>query len=168
MGVSNHHIVIDVAPQAFTAWEGLAHLVREAFKYMEHRIDPPSSLLAMEVADFIKKAQDETLIIAQINNRLIGCAFAAIREDCVYLSKVAVNHAHRRQGVTRSLFEAAEELARKMGKSFLELQARIELTENHQAFGALGFIKVAETAHPGFNRTTSITMRRVVNGHHRH
>ena len=162
MGASNHHIFIAVAPQAFAAWEELAHLVREAFEYMNGRIDPPSSLGAMGVTDFIKKAQNETLIVAQINNQLIGCAFAAIRDDCVYLSKVAVHQAYRRQGVTRSLFEAADELARQMGKKFLELQTRIELTENHQAFGALGFIKVAETAHPGYNRTTSITMRRRV------
>jgi N-acetylglutamate synthase-like GNAT family acetyltransferase len=159
-GASNHHIAIVSAPQAFTAWEELAQLVREAFEYMGGRIDPPSSLGAMGVTDFIQKAQDETLIVAQINNQLIGCAFAAIRDDCVYLSKVAVHQAYRRQGVTRSLFEAADELARQMGKRFLELQTRIELTENHQAFGALGFTKVAETAHPGCGRITSITMRR--------
>jgi N-acetylglutamate synthase-like GNAT family acetyltransferase len=153
-------MVITVAPEKFSDWSELAHLLREAFKYMDGRIDPPSSLGAMGVADFIQKAQDETLIIAQINNQLIGCAFAAIRDDCVYLSKVAVHQACRRQGVTRSLFEAADELARQMGKRFLELQTRIELTENHQAFGALGFTKVAETAHPGYSRTTSITMRR--------
>jgi N-acetylglutamate synthase-like GNAT family acetyltransferase len=149
MGASNHHILIAVAPQAFAAWEELAHLVQEAFEYMNGRIDPPSSLGVMVVADFIKKAQNETLIVAQINNRLIGCAFAAIREDCVYLSKVAIHHAHRRQGVKRSLFEAADVLARQKEKKFSELQTRIELTENHQAFGALGFIKVAETAHSG-------------------
>jgi len=38
MGVSNHHVVIAVAPQAFTAWKGLAHLVQNALKYMAHRI----------------------------------------------------------------------------------------------------------------------------------
>ena len=155
-------MVITVSPEKFSDWSELAHLLREAFKYMDGRIDPPSSLGAMGIADFIQKAQDETLIVAQINNQLIGCAFAEIRDDCVYLSKVAVRPAYRRQGVTRSLFEAADELATQMGKKFLELQTRIELTENHQAFGALGFIKVAETAHPGYSRTTSITMRRAV------
>ena len=156
-------MVITVSPEKFSDWLELTHLLREAFKYMDGRIDPPSSLGAMGVADFIQKAQDETLIVAQINNQLIGCAFAAIRDDCVYLSKVAVHQAYRRQGVTRSLFEAADELARQMGKRFLELQTRIELTENHQAFGALGFTKVAEAAHPGYGRITSITMRRPVN-----
>jgi len=155
-------MVITVSPEKFSEWSALSELLREAFKYMDGRIDPPSSLGAMGIADFIQKAQDQTLIVAQINNQLIGCAFAAIRDDCVYLSKVAVHQAYRRQGVTRSLFEAADELARQIGKACLELQMRIELTENHQAFGALGFTKVAETAHPGYSRTTSITMRRTV------
>ena len=39
---------------------------------------------------------------------------------------------------------------------------RIELTENHATFAALGFAKVAETAHPGYKRATSITLRRRV------
>ena len=155
-------MVITVSPKKFSEWSALAELLREAFKYMDGRIDPPSSLGAMAVADFIKKAEDETLIVAQINNQLLGCAFAAIRDDCLYLSRVAVRQAYRRQGVTRSLFEAADELATQMGKKFLELQTRIELIENHQAFGALGFIKVAETARSGYGRTTSITMRRAV------
>ena len=47
-------------------------------------------------------------------------------------------------------------------KRFLELQTRIELTENHATFGALGFKKIAETAHPGYSRPTSITMRKLV------
>ncbi|MFN7434077.1 MAG: N-acetyltransferase, partial [Betaproteobacteria bacterium] len=46
------------------------------------------------------------------------------------------------------------------GRTALELQTRIELTENHATFAALGFAKVAETAHPGYARPTSITLRR--------
>jgi hypothetical protein len=58
--------------------------------------------------------------------------------------------------------EAAESIARQNGKAYLELETRIELLENHKTFAALGFAKVAENAHPGFNRPTSITMRRPV------
>ena len=44
----------------------------------------------------------------------------------------------------------------------LELQTRVELTENHATFRALGFVEVARTAHPGYDRPTSITFRRPV------
>lgn len=68
------------------------------------------------------------------------------------------------RGIARALFRAAEDLARSHGRAFLELQTRIELLENHATFSALGFEKVAETAHPGHDRPTSITMRRRVPG----
>ena len=125
-------------------------------------IDPPSSLESIGIEAFKKKAQDEILIVAHDDGKLVGCAFAALRNDCSYLSKVAVALTSRRQGITRSMFKAADEIARQHGKPFLELQTRVELIENHLTFGALGFVKVAETAHPGYSRTTSITMRRRV------
>ena len=96
------------------------------------------------------------------DGKLVGCAFAALRDDCVYLSKVAVALTSRRQGITRGMFKAADEIARQHGKPFLELQTRVELIENHVTFGALGFARVAETVHPGYSRATSITMRRRV------
>jgi hypothetical protein len=57
---------------------------------------------------------------------------------------------------------SAEADAKILGLAALELESRIELTENHQAFAALGFTKTGETAHPGYNRATSITMRKPV------
>lgn len=53
----------------------------------------------------------------------------------------------------------AEARARARKLRALELQTRIELVENHHTFAALGFAKVAETCHPGFERTTSMTFR---------
>lgn len=47
-------------------------------------------------------------------------------------------------------------------KAYLELETRIELLENHATFAALGFVRVTESAHPGFSRPTSITMRKPV------
>jgi hypothetical protein len=56
----------------------------------------------------------------------------------------------------------AETGARARGLRALELQTRIELVENHHTFAALGFAKVAETCHPGFSRTTSLTSRKTL------
>ncbi len=60
------------------------------------------------------------------------------------------------------MFAAIEVLARENGRALRELQTRIKLVENHATFAALGFEKAAETAHPGYERTTSITMRKQV------
>lgn len=158
---------IRISPQGFTDWNLLMGLVRDAFAYMDGRIDPPSSLKAMDVDAFRAKAAAESLILVEEGGNLVGCAFAALRDDCVYVGKVAVAHAARGKGVARLMFAAAEALARQHGLGFLELQTRVELVEHHATFAALGFVKVAETAHAGYSRPTSITMRKpVVQGGH--
>jgi len=65
----------------------------------------------------------------------------------------------QRAGIGRKLVEAARVEARRRGIGMLELETRVELTENHAAFARMGFIKTAETSHEGFDRTTSIVMR---------
>jgi GNAT superfamily N-acetyltransferase len=155
---------ITVSPAQFADWPSLLALLREAFAYMDGRIDPPSSLDQMGPHALQLKAAQEALIVATEGDALIGCAFAALREDCVYVGKVAVHPSARGRGVARAMLAAAEDLARRHGRAALELQTRVELHENHATFAALGFQKVAETAHPGYTRPTSITMRKPLAG----
>ena len=153
---------IVVAPPDFADWAGLLALLHANYAYMAARIDPPSSLLRMDVAQFEKKSRDETMILAFEGQRLVGCVFAALREDRVYVGKLAVDTALRGRGIARRMMLEAEALARANAKPFLELETRVELTENHRTFAALGYSKVAETAHPGYSRPTSIVMRKPV------
>jgi len=55
---------------------------------------------------------------------------------------------------------ATEDFARRAGVAILELDTRIELTENHQTFAALGFVKTGEHAHDGYDHPTFITMQK--------
>lgn len=151
---------VAVAPPGFDDWDALLALLRASFAYMEGRIDPPSSLDRMDAAALRAKSHDETLILATAAGRLVGCAFAAVRDEHVYVGKVAVAADARGQGVARALLSAADAVARQHGRIGLELQTRVELTENHRSFAALGFRPVAETAHPGYDRPTSITWQR--------
>lgn len=162
MTARSNDVRILVSPPQFADWTGLLALLHSAYAYMESRINPPSSLLRMDVHQLEKKARDEALILAFEDQRLIGCAFASLREDCVYVSKLAVDTAVRRRGVARKMMQEAERFARANARPFVELETRIELIENHKTFAALGFSKVAESAHPGFDRPTSITMRKPV------
>lgn len=68
----------------------------------------------------------------------------------------------RRQGLATQLVALAVDRARALGLPALELQTRVELVENHATFARLGFTRVGATAHPGFDRPTSLTLRRVV------
>ncbi|MEL6583105.1 MAG: GNAT family N-acetyltransferase [Pseudomonadota bacterium] len=144
----------------FEDWEGLHQLLTESFAYMDGRIDPPSSLLRLTVEGLRDKAQTETLWGAMRGARLLGCLFAQDAGDTLYLGKIAVRAEARGQGLARCLITAAEAQACDSGKRALMLQSRIELTENHAAFQALGFIEVGRTSHDGCTQPTSITFEK--------
>ena len=154
---------IQTNPTGFNGWGALLRLLRESFAYMDGRIDPPSSLSRMTENDLIVKARTEHLVLAHENVELVGCAYVDVRSTCAYIGKVAVAAEARGRGVARQLFATAESIARNAGRPLLELQTRVELVENQNTFNALGFHKVAETAHAGYSRATSITMQRSVN-----
>jgi GNAT superfamily N-acetyltransferase len=150
------------APAHFTDWPALLALLQQSFAYMDSRIDPPSSLKALDAAALQAKAGHETLIVVHDGAILVGCGFVDLRPDCAYLGKLAVAEGWRGRGIARRIVEAAADLARAHGRRVLELQTRVELVENHRSFEALGFVTVARTAHPGYDRPTSLTMRRTV------
>lgn len=154
------NIEVVAQPAGFDDWEGLLTLLRESFAYMEGRIDPPSSLQSFDAAQLAAKAAQEQLVLATMNGEPVGCLFAAVKGDVLYLGKIAVKPDLRGQGIARRMFDLAESYARGCGLKAMELQARIELTENHRTFMALGFVKTGEGRHPGYGRATDVNFRK--------
>ena len=153
-------IEVRAKPEGFDDWEGLLVLLRESFAYMEGRIDPPSSLHQFDAEKLAAKASKEELILAIANGDLVGCLFAAQKGDALYLGKIAVRPDLRGRGIARRMFEVAEASARARGCRAMELQARIELTENHRTFVALGFVMTGDGRHPGYLRSTDVNFRK--------
>ena len=133
-------------------------LVRDAFAYMDDRIDPPSSVHRL-IIDELASPPGEVWVIGCPP---VACMVATPRTDVLYLGKMAVRSVLRGEGYSRRLVEQADRRAREIGLAWLELEARIELVENHRTFEALGFEEVGTTAHPGFSSPTSVTFRRRV------
>jgi GNAT superfamily N-acetyltransferase len=156
------HIAIERLPADFHRWQELLDLINGAFAYMDGIIDPPSSAKRLTAANLAQKARDEVCFIASDSDRLVGCAFAAARPECLYVGKIAVAQDMQGRGIGKALMRAAEKLARACGKPFLELQTRIELVANQMAFARLGFRETGRTAHAGYDRPTSITMRKAL------
>ena len=105
-------------------------------------------------------AEEETLVIVLADSALIGCGYLKETVDSIYLGKLAVQAAYRKRGVLTKIVNIAVDVARRQSKPCLSLETRIELTENHRTFEALGFVKTAENSHFGYNRPTRITMTR--------
>lgn len=139
-------------------WAALRQLIAEAFAGMEGRIDPPSSIHRLTAEDIARQAQTGEVWV--IGDPPVATVFLTPKADVLYVGKLAVADAARHCGLARQLLETAADRARALGLSFLELQTRVELTENHTAFRAMGFTQVGATAHPGYDRATSLTFRR--------
>jgi GNAT superfamily N-acetyltransferase len=140
-------------------WPVILALLRDAFAYMEGRIDPPSSLRDLTPDALCRQTLTGEIWIL---GAPVACVFLTPKPGALYLGKLAVAASHRGQGLARRLIDQAERRARELGLPMLELQTRVELVENQSAFQAMGFVEAGRTAHAGFDRPTSITYRRAV------
>lgn len=135
-------------------------LIRDSFAFMDGRIDPPSSmhrLTEKAVADHAARHE-----IWAIGTPPLAVVFLTAKPGRLYLGKLAVDAGWRGQGLARRLVAQAEARARALGLPVVELETRVELVENHAAFSKLGFVQTGETAHPGYDRPTSITMHKTL------
>lgn len=142
------------------ALSDLLTLMRDCFAYMEGRIDPPSSLGQVTLQELRKTATQAEIWC--LGTPPIACMILTPKSGCLYLGKLCVAPTHQRLGLARHLIDHAAARARKMRQPTLELQTRVELVDNHATFKALGFTEHARTAHPGYDRPTSITLRKPV------
>ncbi|ESX04665.1 acetyltransferase [Mesorhizobium sp. LSJC268A00] len=152
-------LVTRLAP-GFDRWDELLSLIMQAFAPMDGVIDPPSSAHLLSAESLRDKASQETVFLALQDDRIAGCVFASERDADFYVGKLAIQPELQGRGIGRRLMQAAEDLARSRNKSAIELQTRVELTANHATFARLGFRETARTAHQGYDRPTSITMRK--------
>lgn len=143
-------------------WEFLLGMLHRAFAYMDGRIDPPSSLHRLTVEGLREKAHVENLVLAVQSGTIVGCMFCRTEGDLLYIGKVAVDDGQQGRGIGRRLIDHAFLMARRDWLKGLELQTRIELTQNHRFFRKAGFERVGEDSHEGFDRPTSIRMRAIV------
>ena len=135
----------------------LLSLITETFGYMNGRIDPPSSATRLTSGDLARQsAKDEMWVIEDLG-KPIACMILSLRDDHLYLGKLAVAKAYRGQKLARQLVRHAASRAKALTLPAVTLQTRVELVENHAAFRAMGFEKIDGTAHAGYDRPTSLT-----------
>lgn len=154
--------LLRIDPDRFTDWTALHALIMKAFAYMDGRIDPPSSAHRLTPENLREKASVEIGIVAIEDGQLLGCVFCKAEPETLYIGKFAISPKAQGKGLGRLLLTATENLARELGLGTLRLETRIELTNNHAVFGKWGFVKTAENAHAGYDRPTSIEMKKTL------
>ena len=143
-------------------WAAVLRLIRDAFAYMEGRIEPPSSMHRLSVDDLAESARNGEVWVMEEAGAPVACMVLTSKPGRLYLGRLAVAAGHRGHGLSRRLVETAETRAAALGFDVLELQSRIELVENHAVFAAMGFRNTAETRHAGYDRATSLTFQKRV------
>jgi GNAT superfamily N-acetyltransferase len=149
-----------MTPYRITAtddWPAVLHLITRAFAGMHARIDPPSSLHSLTI-DSLQSGGE----VWAAGQPPIACMILTPRHDHLYLGKLAVDPAHQGQGLARTLIAHADTRARELRLPRLQLLTRIELTENHHTFMALGFTQTATFTHPGHTRPKALTFTKEV------
>lgn len=153
-------VIISRIDESFDRYEELLALIMGSFAYMDGVIDPPSSAHRLTVDSLKDKARDEIGLTAEVDGRLLGCAFLRPEPDFLYVGKLAVSPEAQGSGIGSRFLTEAEAIARDLGKPTLRLETRIELTGNHRRFGAWGFVRTAEKSHAGYDRITFIEMQK--------
>ncbi|KAA1181241.1 GNAT family N-acetyltransferase [Rhizobium tropici] len=148
--------------EGFDRWDALLDLILASFAYMNGQIDPPSSALGLTPETLKLKASSEIAYVAFEGKQLAGCIFCRPETESLYVGKLAVLPTAQGKGIGKRLLDLAETTARELGLKTLRLETRIELIGNHATFAAWGFRKTAENRHAGFDRTTSIEMRKAI------
>jgi len=133
-------------------------LIQTVFAEHDGRVDPPSSMHRLTLGDLENPGKE----IWTLGPEPRAIVVLTPQRDALYLGKLAVSPKYRGQGLSRVLVEHAAKRALSFGLKHLDLETRIELVENHAAFAKMGFVKIAENAHPGYDRVTSIKMRRTL------
>jgi GNAT superfamily N-acetyltransferase len=135
-------------------------IVHESFGSLA--IDPPSSAMKENVADFAGRLRDEILFVAEDGGRVLGSVCCKPAADALYVGRLAVAADARRSGVGHALMAAAENEALRRGLSRMTLRVRIALPENVAFFRRRGFAVTAEECHPGYTQPTSYAMERLL------
>ncbi|HLP66903.1 MAG TPA: GNAT family N-acetyltransferase [Rhizobium sp.] len=147
----------------FERYDELLKVILTAFAYMEGVIDPPSSATRLTPQLLRDKSGSEIAYVALEDDHIVGCIFLRPEPpETLYVGKLAVLTDAQGKGVGVRLLKLAEQIARAEGLCTLRLEVRVELTRNQSYFAASGFVKTAENRHPGFDRTTSFEMRKVL------
>lgn len=139
----------------------LARTIAAAFEQYRGKLVPESGALR-ETAEGIaaELANGAGAIVAERNGTMVGCVMTRMLEGDFYLGRLSVLPAARGTGLARRLLVAVEEEARRRGLSGVRLGVRIALPDNQRLFASMGYVEIGREAHPGFDRPTSINMRK--------
>jgi len=138
----------------------IADLVRLAFSVQSRPTNPPSSALRETAATIVEHLGRGGGAVLEIDGVMVGVVLWNEEDGALYIGRLSVDPARRRQGIARALMDEAEREARRREMTRMTLGVRLELDENRRLFQSCGFEDAVFKSHDGFTEPTWVLMER--------
>jgi len=138
----------------------IADLVRLAFSKQSRPTNPPSSALRETAATIVEHLGRGGGAVLEIDGVMVGVVLWNEEDGALYIGRLSVDPARRRQGIARALMDEAEREARRREMTRMTLGVRLELDENRRLFRSCGFDDAVLKSHDGFTEPTWVLMER--------
>ncbi len=140
----------------------LVAVIHAGFEEYRGRLDPPSGAHDESEETIRQKLIVGHAVLASVNQQVVGCVFYEPKDDHVYLGRLAVLPAYRRQGIARELIAWVEKQARLLGYTRVRLGVRVALPGNRAYFERLGYRVLNYGTHAGHTEPTFVDLEKEV------
>jgi ribosomal protein S18 acetylase RimI-like enzyme len=141
-----------------TQAEIVLRLALEAFAEYRETLVPSSSLFSESVDDMAAYIERGGAVIAWDGETPVGAARFHPEGECLYVGRVSVPPAFRRQGIASAMMRFLEEHARALGLPKTKVETREALPGNVALYESLGYVKVAINPIPRYPSARSVTL----------
>jgi len=100
--------------------------IHAAFDEYRGVLAPESGALRETVDSIIAKARKGVVLGIVVDRRVAACVCATLKNDLLYLDRLAVHPRHRRRGYAETLVHAVEAEAARRGLGAVSLGVRLE------------------------------------------
>lgn len=132
--------------------------IHAAFEEYRGVLAPESGALRETVESITAKASKGVVLGIVVDREVAACVGATLKNDLLYLDRLAVHPRHRRRGYAEALVHAVEAEARRRRLRGVSLGVRLALPGNIALFTRLGFEEVGRSTHDGHDAPTSMDM----------
>jgi GNAT superfamily N-acetyltransferase len=145
-------------PLAQTDAAATAALIRDCFA--SQAVDPPPSAARETTASIAEAIAAGGGFGVERDGQLLAVVLWQEADGGLYLGRLAVAEAARRQGLAQQLVDAVEAEARRRGLPRLHLKVRLPLLDNRRLFRCCGFVETTLHAHDGYAEPTYCVMEK--------
>jgi GNAT superfamily N-acetyltransferase len=140
----------------------LLAILHAAFEEYRGRLDPPSGAHS-ETLDTIRyRLTTACGVLAFTGDEPVGCVFYQVESAHLYVSRLSVLPAYRRQGVGRTLIEYVEAQAKVLHVPRVQLNERLALPALRNYYERLGYQFAGYGTHHGYSEPTYVVLEKVV------